>query len=164
MPTQFGNKMRAFEVYPRVVYGIDAIPLWPRLEAVIPAHFRGIIDESKAYLDFSVNLLCGSVVCMLFYAVVSAADQRVLALWVPVISLLVAGAGYRLSLAAASEWGEYVKSAFDLYRGALAEQLGLHLPRSSDAERTMWNTVSRMMIYRSSARGDERCGTGMLLR
>ena len=31
LPTWFGNLFRGFEVYPRIVYGLDAIPAWPRL-------------------------------------------------------------------------------------------------------------------------------------
>ena len=31
LPTSFGNALKSFEVYPRDIYGIDAIRSWPRL-------------------------------------------------------------------------------------------------------------------------------------
>src|SRR5262245_48449272 len=31
MPTAFGNAIKAFEVYPRDIYGADGPPVWPRL-------------------------------------------------------------------------------------------------------------------------------------
>jgi len=36
LPTKFGNTMRACEVYSRALYGLDAIPAWPRLFLVLP--------------------------------------------------------------------------------------------------------------------------------
>src|ERR1043166_3782090 len=40
LPTRFGNRYRAIEVYSRVVYGLDAIPAWPRLHTLLPKSFR----------------------------------------------------------------------------------------------------------------------------
>ena len=51
---------------------------------------------------------------------------------------------------AAVRRGEQVKSVFDLYRGSLAESLGLQLPRTEAAEREMWELVSRRMTFRIS--------------
>jgi hypothetical protein len=42
-----------------------------------------------------------------------------------------------------------VKSVFDLYRGPLAEGLGLILPKDPSEQRDMWRQVSRMMVFRS---------------
>jgi len=40
LPTKFGNCLRAFEVYSRVIYGIEAIQGWPRLISVIQTEYR----------------------------------------------------------------------------------------------------------------------------
>jgi len=56
LPTPFGNIIRAFEVYPRIVYGIEAIQGWNRLLAVIPKDYQDLIDNAKAQVDFWVNL------------------------------------------------------------------------------------------------------------
>jgi hypothetical protein len=152
LPTRLGNLLRAFEVYPRVVYGIDSIPAWPRLQAVIPEHARTMIADAKAQLDFCINLSLGSWLAGLCYIVLAAANQQLPAPWIPVVAVVVGWAGYRLALAAAMGFGTHVNSAFDLYRSELAKQLNLDLPRSADAERELWERVSRMMIYRSAFR------------
>jgi hypothetical protein len=158
LPTRFGNLFRAFEVYPRVIYGLDAIPAWPRLQAVMPEHPRKMLADAKAQLDFCVNLSLGGWLMVLLYLGLAVAEWQVTALstlWIPALALLVAYSGYWLAMNAASNFGGYVKSAFDLYRSELANQLGLELPRSIEAERVMWRIVSRMMIYRSAARTAE---------
>jgi hypothetical protein len=73
-------------------------------------------------------------------------------LWpiIPGISALAAWFGWWQLPGAAVQRGEQVKAVFDLYRGILAEALGLKLPSTQEAERTMWELVSRRMAYRLS--------------
>jgi hypothetical protein len=61
LPTRFGNAIRSFEVYSRIIYGLEAIDGWPRLLAVIPADYRQAIDDAKAQVDFWVNIWMGSL-------------------------------------------------------------------------------------------------------
>src|SRR5712692_4078105 len=56
LPTAFGNTIKAFETYPDVMYGFDAIEGWTRLLAVIPKDYRELIETTKAETDFWVNL------------------------------------------------------------------------------------------------------------
>lgn len=155
LPTRFGNLLRAFEIYPRVIYGLDAIPAWPRLQAVMPEHARKMLADAKAQLDFCINLSLGGWLTALLHSGLALAHWRLPAPWALVLACLVGWVGYRLATSAAAGFGTYVKAAFDLYRGELAKQLGLELPRSAEAEREMWRAVSRMMIYRSAARADD---------
>jgi hypothetical protein len=55
LPTRFGNLFRAFEVYPRVIYGLDAIPAWPRLQAVMPEHSRKMLADAKSPSENEVS-------------------------------------------------------------------------------------------------------------
>lgn len=155
LPTRFGNLFRAIEVYPRVIYGLDAIPAWPRLQAVMPEHARKMLADAKAQLDFCINLSLSGWFTALLYLGLAGAAERMPMYWVPVIAVVVGYGSYWLAGSAAMNFGHYVKAAFDLYRNELAKQLGLELPRAVDAERDMWRTVSRMMIYRSAARAGE---------
>jgi hypothetical protein len=155
LPTRFGNLFRALEVYSRVVYGLDAIPAWPRLQAVMPEHARKMLADAKAQLDFCVNLSLGGWLAWLLYLALAVATWRLPAPWVPVITMVVGWGAYWLATGAAIHFDGYVKSEFDLYRRELANQLGLDLPRSAEAEREMWRTASRMMIYRSAARAND---------
>lgn len=56
LPTVFGNTMRAFERYSRVMYKFDLIEGWNRLIAVIPKDYLKLIDTAKAETDLWVNL------------------------------------------------------------------------------------------------------------
>lgn len=155
LPGPFGNRMRAVEVYARVVYGLDTVPVWPRLQALLPCDFRDLLNAAKAQLDFSVNLAAAGILTATVYAAACACFLR-FPTWHPfgaaVVVLLI---GYALAVQSVKTYGLYVRGAFDLYRGALADQLGLAMPDSSAKERAMWKLVSRMMIYRSPARFDE---------
>jgi hypothetical protein len=125
LPTRFGNLYRAIEVYSRVVYGLDAIPAWPRLQAVMPEHARMMLADAKAQLDFCVNVSLGGWFGGFLYLALAVGHWRLPAVWLLPVAVVVAGAGYWLAASALQNFGEYVKSAFDLYRGELAQQLGL---------------------------------------
>lgn len=154
LPTRFGNTFRAIEVYSRVVYGLDAIPAWGRLQAVMPDHFREQLAEAKAQLDFWVNLIITGGVSVALYGGLALWKSALPAIWLPFSAALLTCATYYFALSGLAQYGVYVKSAVDLYRDALAKHLGLELPRSAEAEREMWQLVSRVMIFRSAAGHD----------
>jgi hypothetical protein len=138
-----------------VVYGLDAVPIWPRLQALLPADFRDLLNSAKAQLDFCVNVAAAGILAEASYAMLCLYLWRFPA-WLPAgVSLAVIAVGYLLAVQSAKPYGLYVRAAFDLYRGSLAEQLGLSIPSSATDERKMWELVSRMIIYRSAARFDD---------
>src|SRR5262249_42215615 len=51
LPTKFGNAIRAFEVYPRNVYGVDSISVWLRLTSVIPRDFQNAVNDARTQVD-----------------------------------------------------------------------------------------------------------------
>ncbi len=153
LPTRFGNVLRAFEVYSSVVYGLDAIPAWERLVAVVPEHYRTLIDDAKSQMDFFVNLWFGSCLCLATYAGFAGWKYFAPYPWIPVVALPAAVLAAQWARAAARQWGVLVMSAFDLYRGTLCKSLGLRMPGSIEAEREMWTKLSQMMIYRSREAG-----------
>ncbi|WP_027135341.1 hypothetical protein [Geminicoccus roseus] len=155
LPTRFGNRFRAIEVYPRVLYGLDAVPAWPRLHALLPEHVRQMIADSKAQLDFCANVMVAGLVATLACLGLILWHQRLPEWWLILAGPAGAAAGYLLALGAAIPFGNYIKTSFDLHRGDLARALGLEMPRANDQERVMWVIVSRMMIYRSAARASE---------
>jgi hypothetical protein len=150
LPTKFGNLFRAMEVYSRVMYGIDEIPFWFRLQAVLPDQFRRQLGEAWAVLNFFVNLAVAGTITALTYLMLAPWAAHPLTHWIPVVGIAISIVMYHLSLGAVKRYGVLVKSAFDLYRGELAKQLGLELPRSAEEEREMWNYASQAAIYRSA--------------
>jgi hypothetical protein len=60
---------------------------------------------------------------------------------------------YLVSIGRAAAWGEMVKGAFDLYRGALLRQLGYQqTPATRAEERELWDDLSRQILYGDSPR------------
>ncbi len=157
LPTSFGNIYRAFEIYSGAIYGLDAIPGWYRLMAVVPKDYRALIDAGRARVDLWVNTsFVGLLITFEYYGVVFWALDKDHAPtgWlsrIPIFSLLGAYIAYRLAKNAAIEWGHWVKSAFDLYIPDLREALELTVPATNDQEKAMWIAFSRMAIYRDAA-------------
>ena len=151
LPTKFGNVYRAFEVYSRVTYALDAIPAWPRLQMLLPSRVNDQLRDARSVLDFTVNIFILSIV-----SIVVIVGQHILNnTAISVIHCVVPGVfviyAWLMLPASAQQWGEVVRSIFDLYRKRLARELGLQLPANVEEERIMWREVSRLMIFRTGA-------------
>jgi hypothetical protein len=149
LPTKFGNAMRAFEVYARVVYGIEAIQVWNRLTLLLPSEVMDRVKDGRSMLDFLVNMLFLSTCTIAIYVVLFIWKRHAAAWIIPTSSLITICLASAYLPTAAMQWGEMVKSVFDLHRGLLAESLGLTLPKDPSEEVNMWREVSRMMVFRS---------------
>lgn len=152
LPTRLGNAIRSFEEYPRAVYGISAITVWPRLVGVISKEYGAMLDESKSTFDFMINAS--------FLSWTLAASTLAAGLLVPtrvqpwqwaaqVVLAFVAGyLFYRGSIGAALAWGAQVKGAFDLFRWDLLEKLGYARASITPAqEKALWQEISQRMIF-----------------
>ncbi len=147
LPTEFGNVIRAFEVYSRVMYGIDAIPFWPHLSAVIPEDYQRSISAAKAEVDFAVNLFYFSFMLLLEYLILILASDSIRWPWFPFVLLISAWLNYRLAVNAAKSWGNRIKAAFDLFRYDLLRQMGVRIPKDWGQERHLWENLSQSLIY-----------------
>jgi hypothetical protein len=154
LPTAFGNAIRAFEVYPRVIYGLEGIHGWYRLTAVIPADYRQGFEDAKAQVDFWVNLWISGLIATVLYGIFCSISWTTPYRWIPVATLVIAFVSARGAFMATTEWGMLFMSAFDLYRGELCKKLGLRMPRSVQDERVMWLAFSQMVVYRSKEATD----------
>jgi hypothetical protein len=151
LPTKFGNVYRAYEVYSRVVYELDAIPAWPRIEMLLPSRVQDQIRDARAPLDFTVNLLLLSLISIVVSLGEDIAWRSGIRVYIYVIPVLLIAYSWFMLPNTAHQWGEVVRSIVDLYRDRLARALGLRLPENPDEERRMWREVSRMMIFRTSS-------------
>jgi hypothetical protein len=162
MPTRLGNAMRAYERYSDVVYGIEAVTLWPRLFMIIPEEARERIRESEALFHFAINMLfistlilatSSAMVLNQFYhsggaGVWNLLSWPIMLVWASAV--FFAWFSWWVLPVAARQRGEQVKSTFDLYRGMLADALGFELPATVAEEQKMWTLVSRRMMLRVS--------------
>jgi hypothetical protein len=163
LPTAFGNTIRAFEVYPRVIYGLDAIPLWPRLLMVMSEDVRALVDSAKAEMDFWLNLWAMSVLLVTEYLTLAVFTHHRGYLWLLLLTLLLIPISSSRSRVAAAVWGEMVKAAFDMHLTKLREAFQMKEEQDRNSEQRYWEGLSRALIYRSkedlpprSERHDER--------
>lgn len=149
LPTRFGNIMRAAEVYPRVVYGLDGVPSWPHLLMLVPKAVDEQLKDRRSIIDFLMNTFVLSLVLAATYLSLAILRCSLEAPWIPVGLLVAVTLTWVFLPAAAREWSYAVKAVYDLYRPELAKKLGFKLPPTAEAEYVFWQNVSAMMIYRS---------------
>jgi hypothetical protein len=167
LPTRFGNAIKAFEVYPREIYGADGVTIWLRLIAVIPKSFSEQIADTRSQLDFLVNSCLFSCIIAFVgaFRTVRSGNWHEFYLSqftgiVPFLlsiekSWLVWAAGgalaayafYRWAVSCVPSWGELVRTAYDCYLPTLATQLGFELPTTEARRRRFWTTFSQQAIY-----------------
>jgi hypothetical protein len=162
LPTRFGNVLRAFERYPQVIYSMDSIHIWPRLQALIPENYRSLLDDAKAQLDFWVNLwfsflllALGTLAIFIYARNYTLGPTNYTLGAVSAAAVILAIGAAKLAQTAAAQWGMLVKGAFDLYRGELCKQLGLDMPQSLEDERQMWRRVSQTFLLRRAEYADD---------
>lgn len=147
LPTPFGNTIRAFEVYPRVMYGVEGIMGWVRLLTVIPGDYRELVDTAKAQVDFWVNLGLLSAVFLAEYValVMTLGDLR--STWLLILMIFIWVVSAFRAQRAASQWGELVKAAFDVYLPELYKKLELPTPTDEKDKRSIWTEYSQAVVY-----------------
>lgn len=148
LPTSFGNTLRAYEVYPRLMYGIESIDGWSRLLAIIPKDYRELLDNAKTQVDFWVNIGFLDILLLIEYAGLALVTGSLPTWWMPVLLILVVVIAPYFARSAAVEWGDYVKSAFDVFTPKLRDALGLPMPPDREAEKEQWKNFSQAIIYR----------------
>lgn len=154
LPTAFGNTLRAFERYPRVMYGFNAIEGWVRLLAVLPKEFRAMVDTAKAQTDFWVNLWFLSCVAIAEYAgwvgfaVLHDYVHPAKVLWFPFLALLSALGASWVARIAALEWGAMVKAAFDVFLPDLYQKMKFPQTATLEEEEAIWINFSKAILFR----------------
>jgi hypothetical protein len=148
LPTPFGNVLRSFEIYPRVMYGFEAIDGWGRLLAVIPKDYLGLIDAAKAQVDFWVNLTLLFILLQIEYIGLTYITGTPLQLWAVLLFMALGTVAPLRATSAAREWGDLVKSAFDVFRFKLLETLGVDPPENREEEKVLWTKYSQAIIFR----------------
>jgi hypothetical protein len=163
MPTGFGNAVRAFESYPRDMYGVDGTAIMLRLNAVVPTDFSARIDAARAQVNLYVNIaFLAFIVGVLALGRVTEqvseyhpAIRRVFSeaetgrpIIAAVVGLLVAFLAYRAATTCITVWGNLVMSTFDLYLPKLLHQMGYVLPPAENEQKEFWRELSAFILYR----------------
>ncbi|MCG2784191.1 MAG: hypothetical protein L6461_03710 [Anaerolineae bacterium] len=155
LPTGFGNILRSFETYPRVMYGIESIDGWSRILAIVPKDYRELLDNAKTQVDFWVNVGFLSIVLFLEYIGFAIYAQSMPDWWIAAIILVIMLISPHFAEESAIGWGNYIKASFDVFTPKLRESLGFTLPINRDAEERQWVAFSQAIIYRLPERMPE---------
>ena len=147
LPTTFGNAIRAFEIYPRVMYGIEAIQGWDRLQAVISKDFRDLVDTSKTQTDMWVNFWILSLIFFGIYLFFTLFTGYFI-LWAALVAFIAPWVASRQAVSSAIGWGEMVKASFDVFLPELRTKLGYEANLTPELEREFWEQYSAAIIYR----------------
>jgi hypothetical protein len=141
------------------MYGADAIPIWFRLQSVIPNDFQQAIAAARSMVDFSLNvaMLCSllSIALLVLAGVQHSLGAQPWAEIPPVKAALIGAAlnacgaylAYAWATSNVGEWGQFVKAAFDCYLPALAEQLKLPALPSAPARQAAWLSFSQAIDF-----------------
>ncbi len=148
LPTPFGNVLRSFEIYPRVMYGLEAIDGWGRLLAVIPKDYLDLVDAAKAHVDFWINLGLAFFLLLVEYVSVVEVLRHPIDLWVILVLLVLGTIAPLRATSSAREWGDYVKSAFDMFAPRMRESLDIPEPKDRQEEKRQWTRFSQAIVYR----------------
>ena len=148
LPFRIGNHLRAAEVYRRVVYGLDAVGSWQRLQTLLPDALRDAISAARSQLVFAANIFVLTLIALAI-AIWLMLDHARFSLTLLLGGAVILFASRKLIFVAGGSYGVVVAAAYDLHRAALADQLGLKMPRNTEAERKMWTEVNRVFLYRS---------------
>jgi hypothetical protein len=156
MPTRLGNILKGAEQYlgDHRRYCLDAVFFWPRLMWVLPETARGDLADARTSLSLLLNisllaaaLACGSVTALAALQIRPASVFWAAASGAALTSVLA----YRSALSIAQVYAELVRSAFDLYRGDLLEQLGFAVPASLGEERELWMNLGQQLYRRGAS-------------
>jgi hypothetical protein len=150
--TRLGNLIEAYNQYSYKRYKIEAEIFWPRLRKVIPAEYWSILQEPRILLDFALAMASLSLAYSVFAAIIGPWLWYDLRVWIPLclVSVLSAVFFYRVGIRAAEQFGELVRSSFDLFRLDLLKAMGRPSPATYFDEREDWEDLSRVAVYGNS--------------
>lgn len=170
LPTRFGNILRAAETYSETRYQIDGVTMWTRVIKVIDKEYMEYIDTANNQCSFLLycSLLSAvfsglSVIVIIYQYFLMQQLLSGKSFWlyfVPlaqnpivyedrmfvyfVVSILAIGTAwffYQASLWNVDQYGDVIRSTYDLYRFKLLEELKLKAPTSHLLEKATWRKV-----------------------
>ena len=144
-PTRLGNVFAVAAEYPWQVYAMDGVFWWPRLDPLLPPEFTDKLAGAEAPMMGLLNLSLVFVGLGLGATiVVGLLGRHVVSglLWL-LGGLVLARLCYGAAVRQASEVGSLIRVAFDLYRQAILQQLGVEPPSDLTQEQALWQQLTQ---------------------
>jgi len=153
MPTRLGDILRAAEDYAREQYGLDPIVFWPRLFPHLDHSLRQALGATQEQLDLALRLATLSVLYGVAWSVVAALKGVWLVLWWTLPALLIAWLLWRSAHQIAIGYAGLLRSAFDLHRFEVYENLHWPKPTSPETERAHGAELTLYLLEGTGAKG-----------
>jgi hypothetical protein len=161
LPTTFGNTARAYEDYPRVMYGFESIGGWARIQTVISKQAADLLSKVRGRVDLWLNLFFLTWVILVEEFWLAWNYQKTELLLLVVGGLLFAAFAYSRARSSAERYGDQVKATYDVYLGDLCGKLGFKLSLDAEQNRKFWVAYSRAFVYRQPERIGELLKVGL---
>jgi hypothetical protein len=144
-PTALGNVLAGAAEYPRQVYAMDGVFWWARLTPLLPPEFTEQLAGAQAPMMSLLNL--SLVFVMLGLGAVIGVGllgrQSGVALAWLIGGFVLARLCYGAAVRQAGEVGSLIRVAFDLYRQAILQQLGVEPPGDLAKEQALWQQLTQ---------------------
>lgn len=128
LPTALGNILRARERSPENKYGLDAVICWSRLWPLLPEHVRTDLASARSSLDRLAELCFWGFIFILW---------TYLTPWAAIIGLIWILMAYSMACQSAMTYGDFLETAFDLYRFLLYDAMGWPRPKNIQEEKKL---------------------------
>lgn len=161
LPTAFGNTARAYEDYPRVMYGFESIGGWARIQTVMSEQAIELLSRARARVDLWLNLFFLTWVLVLENYFLAIRSDKLELLILTAGSVAFAIIAYYRARSSAERYGDQVKAAYDVYLPELCSKLGYRLSAKPETNRTFWRAFSRAFVHRQPERISEMARAGL---
>lgn len=155
-PTALGNVLSWIATYPKERYGIEMEFLIPLLYKVIDKEYSSLIEERKIFFDFTIIMvfLCAVTSTGLlfysgfsfYYSLFQSKYQALILVAAPIIFVIASIVFYLLSLLSARSYGVMLKSAMDLYRLKVLDELRIPVPKKLQDEKEIWKKLNQSYL------------------
>ena len=150
-PTRLGNIIESYNEYSFKRYGMEGEVFWPRLRQVAKGDLPPLLDDRKIVLDFALTSATLSLLLTLAAGVAGPWLWHDAPFWVSavLVGIVLTVMFYWLGVIVARQFGELVRTAYDLFRWDLLLGLRLKVPEqlALSEERKLWERVSQWIVY-----------------
>jgi hypothetical protein len=147
LPTSLGNAIRAFEQHSFLRWHLNAIAVWPHVEALLSEQETQLLSDTRGDVAFFINTSLLSLISVVLFACDAALDKGSPSWLVLLVPLALAWLVYRAAVGATIQWGEVVRASIDLHRLELYRKLGLRVPVDFHDERQIaWRLNATLLI------------------
>ncbi len=159
LPTPYGNVIAAAEEYPRRLFNIDTVVLWPYLVPTLTNNgYAQYVIRAKSIMDFLLNL---TTVFVAFFFLLGTSEFIYNGLsFLLVQKLIIVGGSfamlYYLSILGAEGWAATISTAFILFREDLRQVLQLRPIQDYEDEKELWEQTSSFFRAKSSSRSQAK--------